>query len=245
MRQADSTIKGYLYQFNKSIYELLCLSDEKTLILEGVIEDIDILSPSCTTTIQCKYHEDKKFLISRVAVPIIEMLCNFIETSYIGKDIKYVLYAYFDDNIEDIDKSDFINFIETTQDKDILVKYFHRIFVVPDPMIINIANKGRKSSNDKNTIINYYKENRSSLLLRIDINDFWNCFKYEKANKYEELYHLIINKFEEITDTAKSLYYPNALSFVSSRSAKKDVNERTVSRKLLLTFFRTTENSVT
>lgn len=77
MRQADSTIKGYLYQFNKSIYEILLLEDEASITLEGAIEDIDVLSPTSLTTIQCKYHEDKKYQISSVAVPILEMLCNF------------------------------------------------------------------------------------------------------------------------------------------------------------------------
>ena len=45
MRQADSTIKGYLYQFNKSILEVLSMSTEESLVVEGTIEDIDILSP--------------------------------------------------------------------------------------------------------------------------------------------------------------------------------------------------------
>ena len=42
MRQADSTIKGYLYQFNKSILEILKAEDDDIITLEGVIEDIDI-----------------------------------------------------------------------------------------------------------------------------------------------------------------------------------------------------------
>ena len=52
MRQADSAIRGYLYQFNKSIYEILQLADGAEITLEGVIEDIDIqsLSPSRRTS---------------------------------------------------------------------------------------------------------------------------------------------------------------------------------------------------
>lgn len=34
MRQANSTIKGYLYQFNKSIYEILTSDDQATITLE-------------------------------------------------------------------------------------------------------------------------------------------------------------------------------------------------------------------
>ena len=60
MRQANSTIKGYSYQFNKSILEILKAGEADEIVLEGVIEDIDIQSPTSITTIQCKYHEDKK-----------------------------------------------------------------------------------------------------------------------------------------------------------------------------------------
>lgn len=40
MRQANSTIKGYLYQFNKSILEILRADNEASITLEGVIEDM-------------------------------------------------------------------------------------------------------------------------------------------------------------------------------------------------------------
>jgi len=41
-RQADSTIKGFLYQFNKSIVEVLKNANAE-ITVEGVIEDIDVL----------------------------------------------------------------------------------------------------------------------------------------------------------------------------------------------------------
>lgn len=82
MRQADSAIKGYLYQFNKSILT----------ILEGVIEDIDIHSPSSITTIQCKYHEDKKYQTSSIVTPILEMLCHYCESVYLGKEVSHIYH---------------------------------------------------------------------------------------------------------------------------------------------------------
>lgn len=54
MRQANSTIKGYIYQFNKSIYEILSADDNATVVLEGAIEDIDVLLPDTTIAVQCK-----------------------------------------------------------------------------------------------------------------------------------------------------------------------------------------------
>lgn len=238
MRQADSTIKGYLYQFNKSILEILRLSDGNSLVLEGVIEDIDILSPTSTTTIQCKYHEDKKYTISSVAVPIIEMFCNYCESSYVGKDIHYILYAYFADNVDRIESSDFLGFLNTTQDKEILTKYFHRIFTIPDANILKISNKAKKTASDKEVLVSYYKAQRSGLSPRVSVEDFWSNFSYVKAEKFDRLKELVFEELEKIADqeTASTLYYPNAFSYVASLSAKKSTLERTVSKEDLVGF---------
>ena len=110
MRQANSTIKGYSYQFNKSILEILNADDTATITLEGVIEDIDIELPNSISTIQCKYHEDGKYTISSVAIPILEMLCHYQESVAIGKSISYTLYAYFEENVELVKQKDFEEF---------------------------------------------------------------------------------------------------------------------------------------
>lgn len=238
MRQADSTIKGYLYQFNKSILETLRLPDEGSLILEGIIEDIDILSPTSTTTIQCKYHEDKRYTLSNVAVPIIEMLSNYCEISCIGKEIQYVLYSFYPDNVDNIEMADFQNYLKTTQDKDILVKYYHKIFNIPDSNILDIANKPKKSSIEKDRLISYYKANQSSLSLRINLNDFWSCFCYKKAENFDQLKKLVLEELKAISDetTASSLYYPNALAHIATLSSKRNENERTISKANLVDF---------
>ena len=85
MRQANSTIKGYLYQFNKSILEILNADDDAFITLEGVIEDIDIQLSNATSTIQCKYHEYTKFTMSSIAAPILEMVCHYNESVALGK----------------------------------------------------------------------------------------------------------------------------------------------------------------
>lgn len=238
MRQADSTIKGYSYQFIKSIFEILEAEDEAAILLEGVIEDIDIHSPSNTTTIQCKYHEDKKFLISSVSVPILEMLCHYCECSYLGKPIKYILYAYFSENVDEIDMATFIDYLNTTKNKEILCKYFHQIYSVPDSNMLTIANKPKKTEGEKNQLANYYKKNRSALTLRVDISDFWNVFKYVKADRFDQLKASVIQKLESLSEhnTAESLYFPNAFSFVASLSAKSSETERTITKNELVSF---------
>lgn len=238
MRQADSTIKGYLYQFNKSILTILEAENDTSIVLEGVIEDIDIHSPSSTTTIQCKYHEDKKYQISSVATPILEMLCHYCESAYLGKAVSYILYAYYAENVDAVDIDAFVSFLSSTKDKDILCKYFHRIYTIPDADMLAIANKVQKNKDEKDRIVNYYKTNRGNLILRVDITEFWNAFSYVKAEQFDLLKDKVIRKLEEITDhdTAISMYYPNAFSMVASLSAKSTEQERTLTKKQLVVF---------
>ena len=52
MRQAYSAIKGFVYQFDKSLIEILTSNENETIILEGQIEDIDIISDAGVETIR-------------------------------------------------------------------------------------------------------------------------------------------------------------------------------------------------
>lgn len=159
MRQADSTIKGYLYQFNKSIDIILDSNDDVPVVLEGVIEDIDVHMPSAIKTIQCKYHEDKKYQLSSVVAPILEMLCHYCESTYLGKSVSYYLFAYYSDNVDEVDRNAFLDFLNTTKDKEILSKYFHRIYNIPDltiltPVYFDIAEVYRYIKNKNAEVIN-------------------------------------------------------------------------------------------
>ena len=240
MRQANSTIKGYSYQFNKSILEILKAGEADEIVLEGVIEDIDIQSPTSITTIQCKYHEDKKYQISNVAAPLLEMLCHYCECAYLGKSVSYILYAYYADNVDSVDMADFVKFLESTTDKDILSKYFHRIYTISNPVILAIANKVKKSSAEKEQLLNHYKTNRKSLSLRVNIKDFWDNFTYVKAEQFDELQAKVIQELEEIADhdTATSLFYPNAFSHIAFLSSKVDSSDRTITKREFIDFLQ-------
>ena len=76
-RIADATIKGFMYQFNLSLNEILKSADE-VIKIEGIIEDIDKINKENITAIQCKYHEEsEKFQWSMVYKPILQMLKTF------------------------------------------------------------------------------------------------------------------------------------------------------------------------
>lgn len=74
-RTADSTIKGFLYQFNKTILEIASADNEEVFTIEGVVEDLDVLSVNGELeAIQCKYHEsNEKFTPSLIFKPLLQM----------------------------------------------------------------------------------------------------------------------------------------------------------------------------
>ncbi|MBS1635696.1 MAG: hypothetical protein JST26_07210 [Bacteroidetes bacterium] len=94
-RTADYTIQGFIYQFIITLQTILESSDPKTeIVAEGVIEDIDVLTPIGIEAIQCKYHEGKdKFTLSAIYKPVLQMMCHFQKNP--TSKIKYRLYAHF------------------------------------------------------------------------------------------------------------------------------------------------------
>ena len=93
-RTADYTIQGFLYQFNKTLLEILKAPEDSSVTVEGVIEDIDILAPSETTAIQCKYHETQQsFSLSLLYEPLLQMMVHLKNNP--DAKITYILYGYF------------------------------------------------------------------------------------------------------------------------------------------------------
>jgi len=216
----------------------LASSDGQVITLEGQIEDIDIVSESGIETIQCKYHEDKSYSISKVAEPILDMFCHFSKSKQIGKRIKYILYAYFFVNVEFIAQSDFDDYIKKTTNQDIIVKYFHQIFEIGDLTILALANKAKKTKADKAQIIDYFVTKQTERKYLISLDDFFECFEYRKADKHEALKSRIIKYFEGVIDTttAFGLYYPNAFYKVAMMSSLSDASKRTITKAKLLTW---------
>jgi len=94
-RSANYAIKGYLYQFYKTIEKILSSAGDVEITIEG-IEDIDLNAPTAQNLIQCKYHEATKFKESAVYKPIGLMLKHSIGNA--STVSSYTLYAYFGEN---------------------------------------------------------------------------------------------------------------------------------------------------
>lgn len=99
-RSADYTIQGFLYQFNKTLLEILASPDDGVITVEGIIEDIEVAADDITKAIQCKYHEtNEAFTLSAIYEPLLQMMLHFHQNSK-GK-VNYVLFAHFP-NLDEI-----------------------------------------------------------------------------------------------------------------------------------------------
>jgi predicted helicase len=75
-RSAKDSIKGYLYQFDYTILQILSATPGQTIVVEG-IEDVDVNSATEFTAIQCKYYSNSEYNHSIIKEPIQLMLRHF------------------------------------------------------------------------------------------------------------------------------------------------------------------------
>ncbi|WP_254433814.1 DUF4297 family anti-phage-associated protein [Acinetobacter sp. Marseille-Q1618] len=96
-RQAIDTIRGYLYQFDYTILQILNHEHEHaTFTVEG-IEDIDIEQlGSETVAIQCKYYEKSDFTPSKIKEAIVWMVRDFSKRVQESQSlIQYKLFGHY------------------------------------------------------------------------------------------------------------------------------------------------------
>lgn len=238
-REASATIKGFLYQFNVTLKELLTSSDDCSVTIEG-IEDIDVSTPTKKKTIQCKYHEsNNKFSISLIAKPILQMLLHYSKNQ--DSNIQYILYAHFPNEIEGVkklEKSD-INSIITTNNEELIAKYISKIKPPTKQEIIKLVDKPKKTKEDLATIKKYYLEEKD-LKLNINIDNFLKNekFKFIIGESFNSLVastkHLFSKNTKLTTEDIEELFYPNAIQIIANKSTKNNIDERNIDKKSLI-----------
>jgi hypothetical protein len=88
-------IKGFDYQIDKTILEIVSCNDENRPIFIEQIQDIN----AANFVMQVKYRETQSFLPSKIKAPIIQLLDEFIRSAA-SEDRIYYLYCYFLDRDE-------------------------------------------------------------------------------------------------------------------------------------------------
>jgi uncharacterized protein (DUF2164 family) len=232
-READYTIKGFIYQFNKTLEQVLSEPNGTEITVEGIIEDIDVVSAGLTKAIQCKYHETKeKYKLSDISKPILQMLVNYASNK--EKDIQYILYAHFSDETEEektISKND-IETILKSKDKSYL-KYISILKPPKTQAIKDLLLKSKKSAEEIKTITAYYKT-ATDLELQIDIDEFLKPekFKFIIGKSFDSLIVDIKQLLETKSGFTKvdieELFYPNAIQKIANKSILHNPDDRKI-----------------
>lgn len=223
-RSAEATIAGYLYQFDKSIIEILNLNDDESLTVEG-IEDIDVESEEeLSKSIQVKYYEESEYTHSKISEAIRYIFFNYID--YLnGKSEKrkYYIYGHYKSGTEVLMVDENYMIQETKGEKpiDILKKNF--LTYTPkgktqekyyEKELIEYENESGEI--EKRAIKDDELEEFISLL-KIDIN------AKSINDQHEELLKLLEEKIEncDSKNDAEEFYYNNALKVIFKLSQEK------------------------
>lgn len=119
-RTAESTIKGFLYQFQKTIKAILESSYDDIITVEGIVEDVDVLhADGSTTAIQCKYHESVEvFITSLIYKPLLQMAANYSSNPVANITYRLFIHVQNQDNISrNITEAELNSALESTNVK--------------------------------------------------------------------------------------------------------------------------------
>ncbi len=207
-REAISTIKGYYFQFDHFILQLLQLkADDESVQIEG-IEDVDIIAPDEVKAIQCKYYDKVKCIPSVLGKAIRPMLLHFVEHVNDVVRYRYSLFAHYSSGCEAIQLPLTVDYV-----KQHFLTYTER-------------GKIHKLHVEKNLSDSDLK----SFLERINLQ--------LNADTYEEQIEKIVNQLQKFIPCdeyeARYFYYTNALSFVKRVAVEKNSSLRKVSKKKFL-----------
>ena len=232
-RVADSTIKGFMYQFNLTLNQILKASDD-VIKVEGIVEDIDVSFNDHVTAIQCKYHEEQqKFQWSTVYKPILQMMKTFCMMGS-DLDIKFILYAYFpnekegkklldDKKMENILKTDNIEYI---------CDYVAYLMKIENAQIDQLLQKPRKTMSDKEKIKKYFAEN--NLEIKCDLKEFLdNHFEFIVGKSYDELEKEnkeLLEKLGFEKEDIPDIVYPNAIQKIADLSIIRNDSKRNITK---------------
>lgn len=240
-RIADSTIKGFMYQFNRTLNEILSSTNE-VITVEGIVEDIDKVSDEHITATQCKYHgEVEQFQWSKVHKPILQMLKTYTEQKDLH--IIFILYAFFPSEKAGEKKvtKDEIYKALNTKNIEYICDYIAYIKKIEDIEIRELISKTRKSKSDKEKIKKYIDTNELEVLC--DLDEFIdNRFQFIIGQEYYRLEKENKEMLKEegfASEDIEEIIFPNAINCIASISILKNDKDRNITKQELINELKT------
>ena len=215
-RSANATIKGYFYQFDHTILQVLdAVSINASVVIEG-IEDVDIEDEANVVLVQCKYYEGTEYNHSVIKDAVIQMLRHYHKAGlFEHQQLRYRLYGHYKNGQNklkqpfnlDFLKDHFLTYTESDKDKRKTKQLEHERLKLSDAQLAHFQS-----------------------LLEVNIN----------APSYEDQQSQIVTKLKtQITDCsqedAEAFYYPNAINVIQGLAVMKDIKDRKITKAKFLT----------
>lgn len=219
-RSATNTIKGYFYQFDKSILEILEQSNETNIVTIEGVEDIDIENSDEIQFVQCKYYEETEFNNSIIKEPIQLMFRHYLKnrTEAQSKNFTYKLYGFYNKGHEKLREL-------TTENLRTYFLDFSKYGVTDELGNLNYQIKNKEGE------IKF-----EEALQKDDIEDFnKRLFVNIKADSYENQIEKIKSKIQnDLSDYSEEdieLIYFNALKIIKDLACEHNIEKRQISKK--------------
>lgn len=206
-RSAHASLKGYFYQFDHSILQLLQLrSPNSSVVVEG-IEDVDLEESDSNTFVQCKYHEASRYQHSLLRPAVVAMFEHFSNLGFPeNSDSRYKIYGHYNGGQDKLSAG-----LDTETLKQSFLTY--------------------KRKGVKREVHLECSASDSDIQCFLDVLDIDLL-----APSYEEqlcsVFAQLAEKLPDCRgDDAQLFYYPVALSIVRSLAIRADHAERRISKR--------------
>ena len=210
-REATASIRGYFYQLDATLLEILNADLDESVVVEG-IEDFDRYTDEGVIYGQVKYYAEQNLTDSVLRDPLHKLFVHFHgleEAQRVGR--KYLLYGHFSD-----------------------VKIHIGQLSVERFKSVMEYRKEVKAANGTKT---YEKRSLLDGMIAPDdlIEAFCKNFSIQISTEFSEHRNIVIEAIRKNQDVsafeAEGFHYPAALDYIATLATKKDHNDRKTTRR--------------
>lgn len=209
-RSANATIKGYFYQFDHSIIQLLSASNSDAVVLVEGIEDIDLVDGDDGVLIQCKYYERTEYNHSVIKDAVIQMLRHFHGNECKQpQKLKYRIYGHYKGGQDKFPSNIDLAFLKKHFLTSSVYKKIHEVHV--------------------ELAIDDVRLNRFLKLLEIDVR----AKTYDDQQR--EVEKLFVSQIRDCKmEDVQTFYYPIAIHTIQKLAIRKNEADRRITKKQFL-----------
>jgi hypothetical protein len=209
-RSAHATIKGYFYQFDHTIIQLLSAANADAVVVVEGIEDVDLTDGRDEVLIQCKYYEGTQYNHSVIKDAVIQMVRHFHSNGCkASKSQKYRIYGHYgggQDKLPDVIDVEFLKQHFLTFSSEKIITLVHVDLGLDDTAL-------------------------KIFLSRLEINIFGISYDSQQI----EIEKLLISQILECNkEDVRTFFYPLAISKIQSISIESKPKDRTLTKRAFI-----------